>query len=489
MTLSTPDVATRVAAGPPLKRELGALDGALITIGSIVGTGIFITTGDMARVLPHSGLLLLVWLAGGLLTLAGALTYAEMGALFPRAGGMYHFLKEAYGPLSGFLFGWACFLVIYSGGVAALATGFAVYLGAFLPFFSAANPVVAGALGSVTWQVSGLQLAAVLAVLGLTVVNVLGVREGAAFQNLLTALKIGAILALVAFGFGAAGGTGEPLAAPLPSGDVVSAFGVAMIAALWGYDGWYALPFLAGEMRRPARNLPLGLILGVAGVVLLYVLMNAVYAYALSPEEMAATPRIAETAAEILLGPGSARLVALAVLVSTFGCLSVTILAGGRIYLAMARDGLFFRALSSVNPRTRVPARSLWAQCALASLLALSGTYEQLYTYVTFAVVLFQGATGAAVFVLRRKLPHAPRPYRVWGYPLVPALFVLATLFLVWNTLVERPVQSLWGLGLIAIGLPAYAWWRRRGGGPGAGAEVWEREDATAGTPVPPADG
>jgi APA family basic amino acid/polyamine antiporter len=258
-----------------------------------------------------------------------------------------------------------------------------------------------------------------------------------------------------------------------------------MISALWAYDGWDNLAFLGGEMRRPARNLPLGLILGVAGVVLLYLLLNAVYARALTPEEMAATPRIAETAADVLLGPGAARLVALAVLVSTFGCLSANILAGGRIYLAMARDGLFFRGLSVVDSRTRVPARSLWAQGGVASLLALTGTYEQLYTYVTFAVVVFQVATGAAIFVLRRKLPDAPRPYRAWGYPIVPALFVLATLLLVWNTLVERPVQSLWGLGLMAAGLPAYAWWRRRRDGE-EGAAAWRREDATAETPVPP---
>ena len=450
------------ADGGGLRRVLGAWDGALITIGSVIGTGIFITSADIARALPHGGMLLLVWAVGGLLTLAGALTYAELGVLFPDAGGIYSFLKEAYGPLWGFLYGWASFLVIMSGGIAALAVAFGVYLGSFFPWFSIGHRLLAVPVGGWTWTLSGGQVAAVGAILVLTAVNHLGVREGAAVQNALTVLKVAAVVAFVGFGLLVPARASVALAAPLPAaGSLLAAFGVCMIAALWTYDGWYGLTFSAGEMRNPGRNLPLGLIAGTGIVTVLYVTLNGVYLRALPLAEMAATPRIGETAAAALFGAGGARAVAAAVVVSTFGCLSATILYSSRIYLAMARDGVFFRSLATVNPRFHTPGRSLWAQSGWALLLTVSGTYEQLYTYVVFAAVVFHVATGAAVFVLRRRLPAAPRPYRVWGYPWVPAAFIAASLALVGNTLWEKPLESLWGLGLLALGLPAYAYWRR----------------------------
>ena len=457
-----------------LERKLGAWDATLITIGSVIGTGIFITSADIARVLPHGGLLLAVWVVGGLLTLAGALTYAELGVLYPDAGGIYTYLKAAYGPLPGFLYGWVSFLVIMSGGIAALAVAFGVYLGAFFPFFSVDNVLAAAPAGpgGWTWTLSGAQVAAIAAILVLTAVNYLGVREGAWVQNGLTILKVGAIAAFCLFGFlvpARTAGLGTAIGAPLPAaGGLLAAFGVGMIAALWTYDGWYGATFSAGEMRHPARHLPLGLIAGTAVIMALYLGLNAVYLRALPLPEMAGTPRIAETAAAALFGAGGARAVAAAVVVSTFGCLSATILYSSRIYLPMARDGVFFRSLAAVHPRFRTPGRSLWAQSAWALVLAVSGTYEQLYTYVVFAAVLFHVATGAAVFVLRRTQPEAPRPYRAWGYPVVPALFIGASLVLMLNTLWERPVESLTGLGLLAVGLPAYAWWRRRAAPGGA---------------------
>ena len=432
----------------------------LLTIGSVVGTGIFLTTGDMARALPSGTGILLVWLAGGLLTLAGALTYAELGVLFPRAGGIYHFLKEAYGPLPGFLYGWACFTVIMSGGIAALAVGFGEYLGSFVPFFSTGNVLVSVPLGPLAWSVSGGQVAAAFAILFLTAVNYLGLREGAALQNLLTLLKVGSIVAFAGLGLlvpakVAAGGGGAAL-----SGGLLAGFGVAMIAALWTYDGWYGLTFSAGEMKDPARGLPLGLVGGTAIVMVLYLLLNVVYLRALPVESIAGTARIGEAAAQSLFGQAGGRLVAAAVLGSTFGCLSSTILYSSRIYLPMARDGLFFRSLAAIHPRHRVPGKSLWSQSLWALVLTLSGSYEELYTYTVFAAVLFHVATGAAVFVLRARRPELARPYRAWGYPLVPALFLGASLLLVANTLAERPVESLVGLGLLVLGLPAYAWWR-----------------------------
>jgi APA family basic amino acid/polyamine antiporter len=447
-----------------LVRGLGTWDGALLTIGSIVGTGIFLTTADMARVLPHPGLILLVWLAGGLLTVAGALTYGELGAMYPRAGGLYHFVKEAYGPLTGFLYGWTAFLVIMSGGIAALGVAFGEYLGSFLPFFSTGNVLLSAPLGSWTWTVSGGQVAAALAILLLTGINHLGLKEGAGLQNALTVIKIGSIAAFAGLGLLVPAATRPDLFGPVPvvPGSLLAAFGVAMIAALWTYDGWYGLTCSAGEMRDPGRSLPRGLILGTIAVTVLYLLLNLAYVRALPVGLMAEAPRIGEAAAAALFGPGAARLVSAAVLVSTFGCLSATILYSSRIYLPMAEDGLFFRSLARVHPRHRTPAASLWAQTAWALVLTFSGTYSQLYTYVIFASVVFHAMTAAAVFVLRRREPDRPRPYRAWGYPVVPALFILACLLLIGNTLAESPVESLLGLGLVALGLPAYALFRRR---------------------------
>ena len=449
-----------------LVRGLGTWDVTLLTIGSVLGTGIFITTSDMAKVLPHPGLILLVWLAGGVLTLAGALTYGELGGMFPRAGGPYHYVKEAYGPLWGFLYGWTAFLVIMSGGIAALGVAFGEYLGSFLPFFSTRNALLEVPIGGWTWTVSGGQVAAALAILLLTGVNHLGLKEGAWTQNVLTVLKIGAIAVFAGIGLlkpARVALEASAPAGPLPGG-LLAAFGVAMIAALWTYDGWYGPTCSAGEMRDPGRSLPRGLILGTALVTLLYLLLNMVYVRALSVPEMIATPRIAETAAAVLFGPGAARLLSLAVLISTFGCLSSTILYSSRIYLPMAEDGLFFRSLARVDPRHRTPVASLWAQTAWALLLTFTGTYAQLYTYVIFASVVFHVMTAWAVFVFRRRLPDHPRPYRTWGYPWVPALFILACVLLIGNTLKESPVESLFGLGLVALGVPAYFAFRRRSG-------------------------
>lgn len=447
--------------GSGLRRELGVGDAALLTIGSVLGTGIFITTGDIARVLPHPGMIVGVWLLGGILTLAGALTYAELGSMFPRAGGQYEYLKQAYGPLAGFLFGWAAFWIIMTGGNAALAVGFGEYLGTFLPFFSTGNVLWSLPIGPWTWTLSGGQLAGATAIAGLTGINIVGLRAGARLQNVVTVVKIGSIVGLAAIGLFVPARVEASLFAPVPTG-WLAAVGVALVAVLWSYDGWYAVTNVAGEMRRPERDLPLGLIAGTGAVMLLYFLTNLAYVHTLSVEEMAGTGRIAETAAQALFGPIGGRVISAAVLVSTFGCLSATILWAARVYLPMAEDGLFFRAIGRVHPRTHVPAASLIAQGAWAIVLTFSGTYDQLYTYVVFALVIFHAATGAAVFVLRRTDPDRPRPYRTWGYPWVPALFVLSSLALVLNTLSERPIESLVGVGFLALGLPAYAAWRRQ---------------------------
>ena len=461
--------AVPVNEGAHLVRGLGVWDATLLTIGSIVGTGIFLTTSDMVRVLPHAGLVLLVWLAGGLLTLAGALTYAELGVMFPRAGGQYQYLKEAYGPFWGFLFGWSGFLVGMSGGNAAIAVGFGEYLGGFLPWFSTQHVLAAVPIGGWSWTLSGGQIAAALAILLLTAINHVGLRAGAGAQNVLTAIKLAAMVGLVVFGLLAtmpAARAAEATAAAspaLPAGTaLLAAFGVAMIASLWTYDGWYGVTCAAGELKNPARNLPRGLIGGTLIVVVLYLLLNVVYFRALPVSAVAAAPRVAEMAAGALFGPWAARLMAAAVLVSSFGCLSASLLYTSRIYQPMAADGLFFRALGRVHPKHHVPVASLWAQGAWTTVLALSGTYQQLYTYAVFSLVLFHVMTAAAVIVLRRRRPDVPRPYRTWGYPLVPLLFIGACLLLIGNTLVAKPVESLLGTGLLVLGVPAYGLFRRR---------------------------
>jgi basic amino acid/polyamine antiporter, APA family len=456
---------TPPAEPPRLVRTLSTWDGVLLTVGSVVGSGIFLTTSDMARVLPHPAFVLFVWLAGGLLTLAGALTYAELGAAFPRAGGIYHFLREAYGPLWGFLYGWACFLVIMSGGIAALAVGFAEYLSAFLPFFSTRNALLTVPLPWGAWTLAGSHVAAVGAIVFLTAINVLGVREGAFVQNLLTLLKGGAIAAFILLGFFGPAPTATGYGATLPTAGLLTAFGIAMIAALWTYDGWYALTFSAGEMKDPSRGLPRAIVLGNLAVMVVYVLLNAVYFRALDVAAVAASSRVAQDAATVLFGGWGARAVTAAVVISIFGCLSSTILYSSRTYQPMAEDGVFFPSLAQISAKYRTPVRSLWAQSAWAVVLTLSGSYNSLYTYVVFVAVVFHVATGAAVFVLRRRQPDLPRPYRTWGYPTVPALFIAASLLLVGNTLFEKPTESLLGVLLVALGLPAYVYWQRRARG------------------------
>lgn len=447
-----------------LVRALGTRDGALLTVGAVVGTGIFLTAADVVRALQDPRLVLAVWLVGGLLTLAGALTYAEMGTMFPRAGGLYHFLREAWGPLAGFLYGWTCLLVIMSGGIAAIAVGFGEYLGSFVPPLAGDRTVWSMALPAGVWRVSGAQLAAAAAILALTAANHVGVRVGARLQNGFTLAKLSAMGALILFGLGAAAPSPIAWRGPLavaPSATLAS-LGAALIAVLWTYDGWYAVTFTAGEMRDPARSVPRGLLLGMAIVIAIYVPLNWVYLRALPAPELAATSRPAEAAAGALFSADAARFVAAAVVLSAFGCLAATVLYASRIYQPMASDGVFFRRVAAIHPRWRTPVGALWLQGAWAAALALSGGYTQLFTYTTFGGLLFHIATGLALFRLRRTLPDAPRPYRAWGYPAVPVLFVLATLVLTAGALTAAPRESLVGLAAIAAGIPAFAWWRRR---------------------------
>jgi APA family basic amino acid/polyamine antiporter len=448
---------------PTLDRAIGPATATLLVIGGIIGSGIFLTTGIMAAALPSPVLILVAWAAGGLFALAGALSYAELAAMYPRAGGVYVYLREAFGSLPAFLYGWAMLLVALSGGVAAVAVGFADYLSYFSPALSHANVIATVPLGSITWTLSAGKIVAVLSILVLGGVNYLGVRSGAGTNAVLTVAKIAGLVLLPIFALVASRVT--PVWTPIVPPDVPSplvAFGVAMIAVLWANDGFYFLTYSAGEVRDPTRNLPRALTFGLLTVIVIYLTVNVAYLVALPMTELASTSRVAERAATAMVGPSGATIVSLTVVLSTFGCNAAAILAASRLLYAMAADGLFFKAASLVHPRYRSPHVAILGITIWSSLLALSGTYQQLFTYVVFTSVLFSLFGGLALFRLRQTRPSVERPYRVWGYPWLPALFVLGSVFVVINTLRERPLESLAGLGLLVIGLPVYLYWKGR---------------------------
>jgi APA family basic amino acid/polyamine antiporter len=460
-----------IARGPlnddsRLVRAIGLGTGTLFVVGSVIGSGIFLTTGVMAASLPSTALLLLAWTLGGVLALTGGLTYGEMGAMFPRSGGLYVFLREAYGPLVAFLYGWVALTVVLSGGIAAVAVGFAEYLSYFFPALGTGRVVlelpIPFTLGG-AWTISAGQIVAVASIVTVGAVNYVGVRSGNLVNATLTVAKVAGLAALPVMAL--AVHRVEPAIAPIVPPDLarpVAAFGVAMIAVLWTYEAWYFITFAAGEVKNPQRTLPLALVFGILILILVYVSVNVAYFYALRLDEMQGVTRIAERAATALVGDWGASVVALTVVISTFGCNAPAVLGGSRLLFAMAGDRLFFAVAGRVHPVYRTPHVAVVALSWWSAVLALSGTYEQLFTYVMFASILFNVAAGLAVFRLRKTQPDRPRPYRVWGYPVVPIVFIVGSLAFVLNTLVERPIESLAGLGLMALGLPVYWYWRSR---------------------------
>lgn len=431
-----------------LRRDLGLFDTTTVVAGLVIGSGIFLTTGGIAERLPDPGWILLVWLGGGVLSLAGALTLAELGALMPKAGGQYVFLRQAFGDLVGFLFGWTLLLVIQSGSIAAVAVGFAEYFNYFVPQLP--------------------KLAVALAVIGLlSWVNHRGVRQSSRVQNLSTVLKVVAMLGIGLAGLWVLHGPGgskvaEPISFSLPPPGVWSAFGVALIAVLWTFDGWNCVSFNAGEIRNPRRNLPLGLFFGMLIVTALYALLNYVYVSAIPIDQLRGLVRVAEQAVSNLFGPTAAVLVVATVLASTFGSVNAMILSAPRVYFAMGRDGLFFSALARVHPTYGTPSNAVWAQSIWAGALALSGSYDQLFTMVMIAQLGFHGLTTLSLFVFRRKYRDIERPYKVWGYPVTPLLFLAVVTIIIINSFIERPWESVAGCGIVATGVPAYLYWKKR---------------------------
>ncbi len=428
-----------------LKRQLGLFDGINVVIGCIIGSGIFIVPAITASLVRSPAMVLLVWIAGGVLTFCGALAYAELGAALPHAGGQYVYLREAYGPLPAFLYGWTLFLVIQSGGIAALAAAFSIYAGYFLPLGTTAARLLSAGI-----------------VLLLAAVNCIGVRPGAAVQNLLTVIKIGGVAAVALVAFASARGSTGQMAPFWPASlPPLTAIGAAMVGVLWAYEGWHNFSFVVGETRRPERNVPWALILGTGICIGLYLAATLAYMYVLPFAALGASTRVAADAMQTAVGGLGGTMISLLILLSVTGAANGMTLSGPRAYYAMACDGLFFRPLQRVHPVHGTPAAAIIVQAAWAGLLALSGRYDQLFTYVIFASWLFYGLTVAGVIVLRKKHPEWPRPYRAWGYPVVPALFSLAAFAIVAGTLASRPRESLFGIIIVLLGLPAYFWWKR----------------------------
>jgi APA family basic amino acid/polyamine antiporter len=451
-----------------LERRLGVFSATTIIVGSMIGSGIFIAPSIMASYVATPGIWLGLWLVGGGLTLLGALSYGELCAMMPHAGGQYVFLRESFGPAVAFLYGWTLFLVIQTGFNAAVGIAFAKFLGG-VGVRVGETDIVWAAGG---FALSRAQLVAVAVIAVLTWVNMRGVREGALVQNVFTVLKVGAIALLVVVGFASGKGSfgnfspvlGTELGAKGLQMGLLAAMGVAMSKALFAYDAWNTVTFTAEEVRDPQRNLPRALIAGTVVTTLAYTAACAVYLYVVPLSRMAGIEenRVASEVAGTLLGPRGITLVSVAILVSTFGCLNGLILGGARVLFAMARDGVFFKVAGRVDPVTHTPRGALVLQGVWSGVLALSGSYDRLLTYVTFASLAFNALTVVGLFVLRRKRPEVPRPYRAWGYPVTPALFLVGAAFFLVYIFLGDPKDSCAGIGLVALGFPAYGWLRRR---------------------------
>ncbi len=429
-----------------LERKLSTFDLTMIAIGSMIGSGIFLTPSIVAQNLPSPLWMLAAWVVGGILALSCALTLTELAGMFPSAGGMYVYLTKAFGRQIGFLFGWAYFVVVNTGGIAALSIAFASFIGAFVD------------LGPV-----GTQVTALAGLAALTTMNVLGIRFGKVFSDTFSLLKLAGIVALIVVGFTM--GSSENIGSfSMTSPESMSgAFAAAMVGVLWAYGGAQHASFTAGDAKNPTKSVPLAILVGTLIVTVVYLLANIAYMLLLPVSDIAGSTRLAADAMKAALGPTGERIMALTIFISILGSLGIFTLTAPRIYFAMANDGLFFRRVAEIHPRFHTPAFAIIVQSAWAAVLILFyGTFEKLISYVVFVDWIFFGLTGAAVFVLRRTLPDIPRPYKTFGYPVTPAIFVGSSLWFVINTLIDKPEQAIAGLIFLGIGMVIYRYWDKR---------------------------
>ena len=432
---------------PKLARVLTLLDATMINAGGIIGSGIFMVPATIALLTGSTSLILAVWVFGGLISLFGALSIAELGAAMPRAGGQFVYLNEAYGPVWGYLYGWSCVAVINTASIAAVGVAFSEYLSFFFPL-----------------STMGIKSVAILSVILLTIINILDVKSGARAQNIFTLLKIGAILGIISLGLVMDGGSAENIQPfypdrPLPA--LVGPLGLAMVSVLWTYDGWIFITYVAGEVKNPGRNIPLSLVFCMLIVISIYLLINFVFTYTLGIGAMGTSTLVASDSAFIFLGEKGAVLVSIIILISLLGANNGFILTSARINYAMARDKLFFRQAAKVHPKFKSPANALVIQALWASVLTFSGTYNQLITYIIFASWIFYAMSCAAVIILRKKRPEMKRPYKTPGYPYIPIIFILFAVFLTFNTILEAPRDAAVGAGIILAGLPLYFYWKK----------------------------
>jgi APA family basic amino acid/polyamine antiporter len=429
-----------------LQRTLGLRDLSFIVVGVVIGSGIFIVPSTVLRQVGGDvGIALGVWLVAGVLSLLGALTYGELGAMRPEAGGLYVFIREAFGPFVGFLFGWTLFFVIASGSIATLAAAFAGYLAELVP------------LSPMTSRAASLGMIAIA-----MLINIASTRSSARVQTWTTSFKFFGLVVMSVLLI-TAGGSGVTAEAPIRLGApaLLSGIGLAMIGVLWAYEGWQYVTFLAGETRDPQHTFPRGMALGTAALVFVYCLANIAYVAALGPQGVMQAQGVAAAAMGAILGPGAGKLIALAILVSIFSAANAVVLTASRVFYAMARDRVFFRSLAIIHATTRTPVFAIASCCLWAMVLSVSGTFDELLTYVVFTGWIFYALAAAAVFVYRRREPDAVRPFRVPGYPLTPILFVVSAGAIVINTLISTPWNALTGLAVVFAGAPFYALWRR----------------------------
>jgi APA family basic amino acid/polyamine antiporter len=448
---------------PHLERVLGVWSAVSLVIGTVIGSGIFLVPRHMIAEVGSTRNLFFVWILGGVLSLFGALTYAELAAAMPEAGGEYVFLSEAYGPFWGYLYSWTQLAVAKSGSIATLGSGFYLYLSVFFPvlgkpLFTLHYPI---GPGGGPLEIHCGQLVAIAIILILCAINYVGVEAGGNFQVFITALKMLLIAGVILIGLFSGHGDFHHFRESAGVSHGFSGFFAALVGALWAYDGWNNVSMVSSEIKNPQRNLPRALILGTLAVIATYILINVAYFYVLSPAEVAQLPQVAAGMMARLFGSIGARAITVAVMISILAALNGSILSGARVPYAMARDGYFFRALGVVHPRFKTPSFSMVVLCFWSCVLILSGWYEQLYEFVIFGSWILYAMTAASVFVLRRKKPGMPRPYRVTGYPLVPAFFVLVAGVLLVSTLLHSPRESFMGLGFMALGIPFYFHFRR----------------------------
>ncbi len=432
---------------PKLARVLTLLDATMINAGGIIGSGIFMVPATIALLTGSTSLILAVWVFGGLISLFGALSIAELGAAMPRAGGQFVYLNEAYGPVWGYLYGWSCVAVINTASIAAVGVAFSEYLGFFFPL-----------------STMGIKSVAILSVILLTIINILDVKSGARAQNIFTLLKIGAIFGIISLGLVMDGGSAENIQPfypdrPLPA--LVGPLGLAMVSVLWTYDGWIFITYVAGEVKNPGRNIPLSLVFCMLIVISIYLLINFVFTYTLGIGAMGTSTLVASDSAFIFLGEKGAVLVSIIILISLLGANNGFILTSARINYAMARNRLFFQQAAKVHPKFKSPANALIIQAVWACALTFSGTYNQLITYIIFASWIFYAMSCAAVIILRKKRPEMKRPYKTPGYPYIPIIFILFAVFLTFKTSLEAPRDAAVGAGIILAGLPLYFYWKK----------------------------